>query len=212
MPVLDLLGISDESFDGRSIDKDIGAIQRLSSNKYGEDEIESANAALEEINDLVWKISSFEQISDSYDQLVGCVDTLYMVIANIKMAVLNNNTLDDLIDDIEDATDRVNNLEVNPYGLQHKLYDMYFEFIPKTAIYAGCYTTGVAAYSNKDWVYHNHTKSPKLFYKEINFVDCVNKIKSSGFDPNNMTKEDVEFMKMVDNQGSEVYDLFISKI
>ena len=55
MSVLDLLGISDESFDGRSIDKDIGAIEGLSSNKYAEDEIESANAALEEINYLVRK-------------------------------------------------------------------------------------------------------------------------------------------------------------
>lgn len=242
MSVLDLLGISDESFDGRSIDKDIGTVEGLSSNKYGEDEIESANAVLEEINDLVRNISSFERISDSYDQLVEQVEDMFSSLVTISQridkieTIINNiqyndnltanklSIVEDNIYDIKNVLSNTSNLSLDVNELlSNSNYSecLTLKFLPENVYYSGSY------YVNDNWCFEIGTTSSwrlssgefkyrvltikDIYYKSINFHKCFNKIKSSGFDPNNMTEEDGEFMKMVDSQGSEVYDLFISK-
>ena len=93
-----------------------------------------------------------------------------------------------------------------------------FDFIPDTAILNRSDKSGVVSYANGDWEFTLGTyvgygglrMTPKTIqYKNLDFMKGYDKIVEAGLDPQKLTVEDVQLLKIVDSQNKLIYNLFI---
>ena len=126
----------------------------------------------------------------------------------------------------DDAMNYLNqelNVEIEPkylFGTENNKFIKYvdFDFIPETAVLSHSDKSGQVCYASKDWEFELSTyvgysglrMTPKAIrYKHLDFCKAYNKIVEIGLDPKNLTIEDVQLLKIVDNQNKLVYNLFI---
>lgn len=126
----------------------------------------------------------------------------------------------------EDAMYHLNqelHVEIEPkylFGTENSKFIKYvdFDFIPETAVLSHSNKSGQVCYASKDWEFELSTYvsydglriTPKTVrYKHLDFCKCYDKITKIGLDPKNLTIEDIQLLKIVDNQNKLVYNLFI---
>ena len=93
-----------------------------------------------------------------------------------------------------------------------------FAFIPDTAILNRSDRSGLVCYVSGDWEFTLSTyvgygglrMTPKTIqYKHLDFMKGYDKIVEAGLDPQKLTVEDVQLLKIVDSQNKLIYNLFI---
>lgn len=93
-----------------------------------------------------------------------------------------------------------------------------FDFIPDTAILNRSDRSGLVCYVSGDWEFTLSTyvcygglrMTPKTIqYKHLDFMKGYDKIVEIGLDPQKITVEDVQLLKIVDSQNKLIYNLFI---
>lgn len=93
-----------------------------------------------------------------------------------------------------------------------------FDFIPETAVLNPSDKSGSVCYISGDWEfdlstyvgYNGLRLTPKTIrFKHLDFCKAYDKVVEIGLDPKNLTIEDVQLLKIVDNQNKLVYNLFI---
>lgn len=126
----------------------------------------------------------------------------------------------------EDAMYHLNqelHIEIEPkylFGTENNKFIKYvdFDFIPETAVLSHSDKSGQVCYASKDWEFELSTyagysglrMTPKTIkYKHLDFCKAYDKIAEIGLDPKKLTIEDVQLLKIVDNQNELVYNLFI---
>lgn len=126
----------------------------------------------------------------------------------------------------DDAMNYLNqelNVEIEPkylFGTENNKFIKYvdFDFIPETAVLNHSDKSGQVCYASKDWEFELSTyvgygglrMTPKAIrYKHLDFCKADDKIVEIGLDPKNLTIEDVQLLKIVDNQNKLIYNLFI---
>lgn len=114
-------------------------------------------------------------------------------------------------------------VEIEPkylFGTENNKFIKYvdFDFIPETAVLSHSDKSGSVCYISGDWEFDLSTyvgygglrMTPKTIkYKHLDFRNCYDKIAEIGLDHKNLTIEDVQLLKIVDNQNELVYNLFI---
>ncbi|QEG08295.1 hypothetical protein HWC26_gp043 [Aeromonas phage 2L372X] len=114
-------------------------------------------------------------------------------------------------------------VEIEPkylFGTENTKFIKYvdFDFIPDFAVLSHSDKSGQVCYASGDWEFELSTYvgydglrlTPKtLKYKHLDFCKAYDKIAEIGLDPKNLTIEDVQLLKIVDNQNELVYNLFI---
>lgn len=114
-------------------------------------------------------------------------------------------------------------IEIEPkylFGTENNKFIKYldFDFIPDSAVLSHSDKSGQVCYASGDWEFDLATyvgysglrMTPKTVrYKHLDFCKCYDKIVEIGLDPKNLTIEDVQLLKIVDNQNGLVYNLFI---
>jgi hypothetical protein len=115
------------------------------------------------------------------------------------------------------------NVEIEPkylFGTENNKFIKYldFDFIPESAVLSHSDKSGQVCYASGDWEFDLSTyvgysglrMTPKTVrYKHLDFCKCYDKITEIGLDPQKLTIEDVQLLKIVDNQNKLVYNLFI---
>lgn len=126
----------------------------------------------------------------------------------------------------EDAMYHLNqelHIEIEPkylFGTENNKFIKYvdFDFIPEKAVLSHSDKSGQVYYASKDWEFELSTyvgysglrMTPKTIkYKHLDFCNCYDKIAEIGLDHKNLTIEDIQLLKIVDNQNELVYNLFI---
>ena len=91
-------------------------------------------------------------------------------------------------------------------------------FVPKEAVLSHSDKSGQVCYAAGDWEFELLTHvgygglrmTPKTIrFKHLDFCKAYDKIVEIGLDPKNLSVEDVQLLKIVDNNNGLVYDLFI---
>lgn len=130
-----------------------------------------------------------------------------------------------LAEEAEGGMNRLNqelNIEIDPkvtFGIFGSNLVKYcnFNFIPNSAILNRSGKSGQVCYVSRDWEFELWTyvgygglrMTPKTIkYKHLDFCKCYDKIVEIGLDPKNLSVEDVQLLKIVDNNNGLVYDLF----
>lgn len=244
MSLLHLLSVdNDLSFDGKGIDKTVDNIKGYANNKFSEEDIDSANSALEDILSCVESIDTLENISNNVDGLVEATEGLlhshiavYKILKQISEEASkycdsdNKQHIQDLLlciaEQADDAMYQLNqelHVEIEPkylFGTENNKFIKYvdFDFIPEVAVLSHSDKSGQVCYASGDWEFELSTyvgysglrMIPKtLKYKHLDFCKAYDKIAEIGLDPKNLTIEDVQLLKIVDNQNELVYNLFI---
>lgn len=236
MSLLHLLGIDDDlQFDGKGLDKAVDNIKGYANNKFSEDEIDSANGTLEDILSCAESIEVLENISNNVDTLVNATEGLlhshisvYHILKNLKEFAETYDT-DEMYYVFKESSDAMNylnqelNVEIEPkylFGTEKSKFIDYcnFDFMPDSAILSSSDKSGQVCYVSGDWEFELSTyvgygglrMTPKTIrYKHLDFCKAYDKIVEIGLDPKNLTIEDVQLLKIVDNQNELVYNLFI---
>ena len=236
MSLLHLLGVDDDTtFDGKNLDKTIDNIKGYANNKFSEDEIDSANGTLEYLLSCAESIDSLENISNNVNSLVEATEGLvhshisvYNILKNLKefTETCDNNEMYYVFEEVSDALNHLNQelfIEIEPkylYGTENNKFIKYlnFDFIPASAILNRSDKSGQVCYVSGDWEFEVSTYvgygglriTPKTIrYKHIDFCQCYDKIVKVGLDPQKLTIEDVQLLKIVDSQNELVYNLFV---
>ena len=114
-------------------------------------------------------------------------------------------------------------VEIEPkylFGTENNKFIKYvdFDFIPDFAVLSHSDKSGQVCYASGDWEFELSTyvgygglrMTPKTIkYKHLDFCKAYDKIVEIGLDHKNLTIEDVQLLKIVDNQNELVYNLFI---
>lgn len=114
-------------------------------------------------------------------------------------------------------------VEIEPkylFGTENNKFIKYvdFDFIPETAVLSHSDKSGQVCYASGNWEFELSTyvgygglrMTPKTIkYKHLDFCKAYDKIVEIGLDPKNLTIEDIQLLKIVDNQNEMVYNLFI---
>lgn len=241
MSLIHLLGIGDDlSFDGKGLDKTVDNIKGYANNKFSEDEIDSANGALEDILSCAESIDNLENISNNVDNLVESTDNLvsdlssvYKKLDAIKQFidvyyVLNdkeNDDLDFIYTETVDALDELGRRLQFKIKIEDNFTDKFityidFDFMPDSAILSRSDKSGQVCYVSGDWEFELSTyigygglrMTPKAIrFKHLDFCKAYDKIVEIGLDPKNLSVEDVQLLKIVDNRNSLIYDLFVKQ-
>ena len=236
MSLLHLLGVdNDLSFDGKALDKAIDNIKGCANNKFSEDDIDSANSALEDILSCAESIEVLENISNNIDNLVEATQGLlhshisvYNILKNLKefAETHDNDKTYQVFKEAYDAMNYLNqslNVEIEPkylFGTENNRFIKYldFDFIPESAVLSHSDKSGSVCYASGYWEFDLSTyvgysglrMTPKTVrYKHLDFCKCYDKITEIGLDPKNLTIEDVQLLKIVDSQNELIYNLFI---
>ncbi len=236
MSLLHLLGVDDDiSFDGKGIDKTVDNIKGYANNKYSEDDIDSANSALEDILSCAESIEALENISNNIDNLVEAAQGLlhshisvYNILKNLKefAETHDNDKMYHVFKEASDAMNYLNqslNVEIEPkylFGTENNKFIEYldFDFIPESAVLSHSDKSGSVCYASGYWEFDLSTyvgysglrMTPKTVrYKHLDFCKCYDNITEIGLDPKNLTIEDVQLLKIVDNRNKLAYTLFI---
>lgn len=239
MSLLHLLGVDDDlSFCGKDIDKTIDNIKGYANSKFSEDDIDSANGTLEDILSCAESIETLENISNNVDNLAEATDNLvsdlssvYKKLDTIKQFidvyyVLNdkeNDDLDFIYTETVDAMDEMDRHLQFKIKIEDNFTDKFipyidFDFMPDSAILSRSDKSGQVCYVSGDWEFELSTyvgysglkMTPKTIkHKYIDFCKAYDKIIEIGLDPQKLTIEDVQLLKIVDNGNSLVYDLFV---
>lgn len=169
------------------------------------------------------------------DNLVSATEGLlhshvavYNILKNLKEFAETYDT-DEMYYVFKETSDALNylnqelNVEIEPkylFGTENNKFIKYvdFDFIPDSAILSRSDKSGQVCYTSKDWEFELSTHvgygglrmTPKAIrYKHLDFCKAYDKIVEIGLDPQKLTIEDVQLLKIVDNQNELVYNLFI---
>lgn len=239
MSLLHLLGCDDDlSFDGKCLDKTVDNIKSYANSKFSEDEIDRANGTLSDILSCAESIDVLENISNNVDCLVEVTDnlvsdlsTVYKKLDSIKQFIdvynlLNkdeNDGLDFIYSETVDALDEMDRhlqfkIDIGDLFTDKFIPYIDFDFIPDTAILNRSDKSGVVSYTNGDWEFTLSTyvgygglkMTPKIIhYKHLDFCKAYDKLVEVGLDPNNISVEDLQLLKILDKDNELIYNLFV---
>ena len=172
----------------------------------------------------------------STESLVLSNTTVYKILKQISEEASkycdsdNKQHIQDLLlciaEQADDAMYHLNqelHIEIEPkylFGTENNKFIKYldFDFIPDSAVLSHSDKSGQVCYASGDWEFDSSTyvgysglrMTPKTVrYKHLDFCKCCDKITEIGLDPKDLTIEDVQLLKIVDNQNELVYNLFI---
>lgn len=176
---------------------------------------------------------------EATDNLLYSSISIYKILKNISSLasdyceVDNKQHIQDLLhclaEEADGGMDRLNqelNIEIDPkvtFGIFGSNLVKYcnFNFIPNSAILNRSDKSGQVCYVSGDWEFELSTyvgysglrMTPKTIkYKHLDFCKCYDKIVEIGLDPKNLSVEDVQLLKIVDNHNILIYDLFVKTI
>lgn len=182
---------------------------------------------LENISDNV------DNLVEATDGLLYSAISIYEILKNISsMAsdyceVDNKQHIQDLLHCLaEEAEDGMNRLN-QELSIEIEVKDMFtdkfipyidFDFMPDSAILCRSDKSGQVCYVSGDWEFELSTyigygglrMTPKtLRFKHLDFCKAYDKIIEVGLDPNNISVEDYQLLKIIDSGNTTVYNLFV---
>lgn len=198
--------------------------------------LEDILSCAESIDSLENISNNVDNLVNSTENMVLSHISVYKILKQISEEASkycdpnNKQHIQDLLQCIaeqaEDAMYHLNqelHIEIEPkylFGTENNKFIKYvdFDFIPETAVLSHSDKSGQVCYASGDWEFDLSTyvgysglrMTPKtVSYKHLDFCKCCDKITEIGLDPKNLTIEDVQLLKIVDNQNGLVYNLFI---
>ena len=190
----------------------------------------------ESIDALENIITNVDNLVNSTENLILSHITVYKILKQISEEASkycdsdNKQHIQDLLlcitEQADDAMYHLNqevHIEIEPkylFGTENNKFIKYldFDFIPDSAVLSYSDKSGQVCYASGDWEFDLSTyvgysglrMTPKTVRcKHLDFCKCYDKITKIGLDPKNLTIEDVQLLKIVDNQNKMVYNLFI---
>lgn len=198
--------------------------------------LEDILACAESIDTIENISNNVDNLVNSTENLVLSHIAVYKILKQISEEASkycdsdNKQYIQDLLlciaEQADDAMYHLNqelHIEIEPkhlFGTENNKFIKYldFDFIPETAVISHSDKSGQVCYASGDWEFDLSTyvgysglrMTPKtLKYKHLDFCKCYDKIIEIGLYPKNLTIEDVQLLKIVDNQNELVYNLFI---
>ena len=198
--------------------------------------LEDILSCAESIDSLENISNNVDNLISSTESLVLSNTTVYKILKQISEEASkycdsdNKQHIQDLLlciaEQADDAMYHLNqelHIEIEPkylFGTENNKFIKYldFDFIPDSAVLSHSDKSGQVCYASGDWEFDLSTyvgysglrMTPKTVgYKHLDFCKCCDKITEIGLDPKDLTIEDVQLLKIVDNQNELVYNLFI---
>lgn len=198
--------------------------------------LEDILSCAESIDSLENISNNVDNLISSTESLVLSNITVYKILKQISEEASkycdsdNKQHIQDLLlciaEQADDAMCHLNqelHIEIEPkylFGTENNKFIKYldFDFIPDSAVLSHSDKSGSVRYTSGAWEFDLSTyvgysglrMTPKTVrYKHLDFCKCCDKITEIGLDHKDLTIEDVQLLKIVDNQNDLVYNLFI---
>lgn len=218
-------GYANNKFSEEDIDSANGTLEDILS--YAES-IDSLENISNNVTDLEFRTN----------QLIGTNLVVFKILKRISNMASeyceanNKQHIQDLLHTVaEEAEEGINELNTvldyqldfhNTFSADYFKFKQYItSFVPREAILSHSYKSGQVCYVSGDWEFELSTyvgygglrMTPKAIrFKQLDYCKACDKIAEIGLDPQKLTIEDVQLLKIVDNHNSLIYDLFVKII